>query len=453
MPKVALINPGKDERYAVQEPLNLGFIASFLLKHNIDVIIINELAGQDVKKELEKYRPNIVGITATTPLVADAYRIAKLTRGMGILTVMGGVHASILPEEALQYVNIVVKGEGELAMLDIVRNNIRAGIVSRPFIKNIDDIPSPARHLLQMDFYLQTKDRLPDTYLDFVPPHTKTAAILTSRGCPFACTFCHNTWRDAPYRFNSAERVISEIEGLIKDYGIQALFFIEDNFFVNRPRLKRICELIKEKKINIIWGANARVDNIDLETLKMAKAAGCRQVTFGFESGSQRILNVLNKKTTVEQNKRAVELCQQAGLIAQGTVMIGNPTETIEDVRLTQQFVKEIDAYSIGVCITTPFPGTKIWDWCKGRGLIPRSFKWSDFTYDKVAIPACDTISPEEIQRLYRETMDIISEKLPFKISHYLIKNLRHPGKGIIKMLSTLKDPIRIIKYLKRVKW
>lgn len=452
MAKVVLINPGREERFAVQEPLNLGFIASYLEKNDIEVRIIDELAGQNVEEELSRYRPGIVGITATTPLIPDAYRITDMCREMGILTVMGGVHASVLPGEALKHADIVVKGEGEKAMLDIARAKIKSGVISQPYIKDLDEVPPPARHLMDMDFYLCTKDRLPYTYLYFVPPHTKTASIITSRGCPYACTFCHNTWRGIPHRFNSPERVISEIRELKKVYGIEALFFIEDNLFVNKKRLQKICELIIKNKFNIIWGGNARVNNIDSKTLKIAKEAGCRQVTFGFESGSQRILDVLNKKTTIEQNRKAIELCNKVGIIPQGTVMIGNPTETIEDVRATQQFIKESDIKSVGVCITTPYPGTVLWDWCKEHNLIPQQFKWSDLDYNKVAIPACDTIPPEEIERLFIETSDIVSPKRPLKLSQFISTGLRHPRKSITKIAKTIRHPSRIPKFIKRLR-
>jgi len=453
--KVALIAPGKDSRFAVQEPLNLGFIASYLEKNDIEVRIIDELAGQSVEEKLSEYRPNIVGITATTPLVTDAYRIAKICKKMGILTVMGGVHARVLPEESLQHVDIVVKGEGEIAMLDIVKNGIRSGIVSRPYIQNIDEIPHPARHLMDMNFYLRTKDRLPHTYLYFVPPHTKTAAILTSRGCPYNCIFCHNSWRGIPYRFNSAERVISEIGQLIEVYGIQALFFIEDNLFANKPRLRKICELMKKNGFDIIWGCNARVNNVDLETLTIAKEAGCRQVTFGFESGSQRILDVLNKKTTVEQNKEAIELCKQVGIIPQGTFMIGNPTETKEDIRKTQQFIKEHDIESVGICITTPYPGTELWKWCEEHNLIPESFSWSDFTYDRVPIPVCDTIPPKELDRLIIETFEIASEKMPpteIRFLQFINESLLHPRKTVTGIAKVVRKPSMIPKFIRRLR-
>jgi anaerobic magnesium-protoporphyrin IX monomethyl ester cyclase len=453
MPKVALINPGGNNRYAITEPLNLGFIASFLEKAGVEVKIIDELAGQNTEKEIKAWRPDIVGVTATTPFVADAYRVLDMCRGMGILAVMGGVHASLLPEEALKHADIIVKGEGEVAMLDIVRDNIKSGIISRPYINSIDQVPLPARHLMQMDFYLNTRDRLPDAYFfHFIPPHTKTASIFTSRGCPYSCTFCHNTWRDAPWRFNSPERVVLEIEQLVKTYDAKALFFIEDNFFVSKTRVQKICNLIKEKGIDIIWAANSRVNNIDLEILKTAKDAGCREVIFGFESGSQRILNVLNKKTTVEQNRKAVELCNKAGLIPAGSVMIGNPTETIQDVRATQQFLREIDTKSIGVSITTPFPGTELWNLCKERKLIPDSLEWSDFTFDRVVIPVCQTIPAKEIEKLFAETMDIVSEKSSFNLSKFIIQELKHPKGAVARMFHAIKNPSRALKYIKRIK-
>lgn len=451
--KVALINPGQKKSFAVNEPLNLGFIASYLEKNNIEVKIIDELAGQDVKKELENYRPDIAGITATTAVAPDAYRIADLSRQMGILTVMGGVHATILPEEALLHADIVVKGEGELAMLDIVRQGIISGIVARPFIKNIDEIPPPARHLMDIEFYLKVRDRLSGTHLYFASPGMRIGAILTTRGCPYRCIFCHNTWRGMPVRFNSPKRVVAEIKHLIEKYNIQALFFFDDDLFVVKDRLKEICQLIRENKFNIIWSCQARVDSIDLETLKMVKTAGCRQVGFGFESGSQRILDILKKKTTtVKQNKRAIELCQEVGIIPWGTVMIGNPTETIEDVRMTQQFIKESGIDSIGVHVTTPFPGTELWQWCKEKGLIPDSLDWSRLTTGQLAIRACDTISPKEIERLYAETGDLVLANRPRRLGELLTKGRRHPKEAISWMLSLLKNPIRIINFLKRIR-
>ena len=451
--KVALINPGKEQRFAIAEPLNLGFIASYLEKHDVEVQIIDELAGQNVEKEVDRYSPNIVGITTTTPLVTNAYRIADRCREKGILTIIGGVHVSVMPEEGLEHADIVVKGEGEIAMLDIVNSkDIKNRIITRPFIKDIDEVPPPARHLMKMDFYLKTRDRVPESYLYFVPRGTPTAAVLTSRGCPYDCIFCHNTWKNMPYRFHSVERVVSEIEFLKKEYGIRALFFIEDNLFVKKKRVRRICEILNRKRIDIMWGANARVDNIDPELLDIAKSAGCSQITFGFESGSQRILDILNKKTTVVQNIKAIQLCNAAGIIPQGTVIIGNPTETITEIRETQDFITDSEIESVGVCIATPFPGTRLWEWCKKRDLIPDTLKWSDFDYQNVPVKVCESLTLNELIKVQMEIQSILflRRNTPVRIKELDIKSLWKDGKIRSLLLGLLRNPSKIWALAKR---
>ena len=448
--RIALIAPGKNKEFATQEPLNLGYIAAFLEQHDLEVKIFDQLAGQNVYQEIEKFGPDIVGITGTTPVITEAYKIADFCRRNNILTVMGGVHVSVLPDEALKHADIVVKGEGELAMLKIIKEGVRSGIVSTPYIKDLDEIPAPARHLMQTDFYLSTKDRIQESYLYFAPLHSRVASIIASRGCPYNCIFCHNTWRGMPYRFHSPERVISEIKSLIKDYNINALFFIDDNLFVNKPWLKEICQRIIDEKINIVWGCNARVDNLDLDVLKIAKTAGCRQLTFGFESGSQRILDILNKKTTVEQNVQAVKICKMLGVLSTGTFIIGNPTETIEDIRLTQQFIRENDIDNYGVCLATPYPGTVLWDWCQKKGLIPNNLKWDDFNFRALPIRVCESISEKELLRLYEETAYLIKpRRSPILLQRALREFLRHPFKSFYKVF---KYPSRIINMLKRLR-
>lgn len=444
MTKVALVAPGKNPEFAVQEPLNLGYLASTLEANNIEVVIIDELAGQNVEGELKKFSPDIVGITAVTPLAPDAYRIAAIARQMGALTVMGGAHASVMPEEALNHVDIVVKGEGEQALLDIALGKTKEKILAYPYIKNIDEIPPPSRHLLQMDFYAKAKDRRPKSYLQFIPPGTNVAALLTSRGCPYACAFCHNTWRGTPTRYNSAERVVFEIKLLIEKYGVGGIFFIEDNLFVNRKRLEEICALIKKNNINIVWGGNSRVDNVDREILQIVKDAGCRQVTFGFESGSQKTLDTLNKKTTVEQNQGAIDLCREVGILPQGTVIIGSPGETIEDIKKTQEFVHKNNFEGlIGVSIATPFPGTKLWDWCVEHNRIPKKLSWEEFSYRGTPITMCDAVSTEDLKRLQVETKYSGASITPLSA---IKQFLRHP-------LRLLKEPKRILRAIKRIKF
>jgi radical SAM superfamily enzyme YgiQ (UPF0313 family) len=441
MKKVALINPGKNRDYGIHEPINLGYIAANLEKNGVEVKIIDQLSGADVEKEIVSFRPEVVGVTGTTPVISDAYAIADYARNKGILTVIGGVHVSCLPEEGLKHADIVIAGEGEQAMVDIAAGKIEKGIARPPYIKNIDDLPPPARRLMNMEYYSATKDRIYGTHLYYVPPKTRVFALLTSRGCPFKCIFCYNSWRVSPVRYHSPERVIQEIRELVEKYNAQALFFFDDEFFANKKRLKEICRLWKEQGFKLIWGCQARADTIDDENLQLVKEISCRQVNIGIESGSQKILDVLKRKTvTVEQNREAVEKCSRAGLICWGTFMIGNPGETLEDIKQTRKFIRESKLTAAMIHITTPYPGTRLWDWCKEKKLVPENVDWAKFTTADVCVSASDTLSTKEIEknRIKILVMDIIlSGKFDWKGLIWTL--VHHP----MEQFSTIK---RILK-------
>jgi anaerobic magnesium-protoporphyrin IX monomethyl ester cyclase len=447
MKKLALINPGRRIEFAVYEPLNLEVIASYVGQYGIDVKIIDELAGQNVMGEIMCYAPDIVGITATTPVILDAYKIADKCRDLYIRTVIGGVHASVLPEEALQHADIVVKGEGEIAMLQIMQQDIKSGIVEGTPIMNIDDISIFDRSRVETDFYL----RMPETFMSCIPYNTLTGTMLTQRGCNHNCIFCHNSWRDLPYRCNSAKRVIDEIRYLVKTYHIKVVLFMDDNLFMNRPRMHQICHELIDANLPITWAAQSRVDNIDIETLKLAKQAGCRSVGFGFETGSQRILDILNKKTTVEQNINAIKICHELGISVASAFMIGSPTETVEDVRLTQEFIKNNPIETSSACVTTPFPGTQLWEWGRKQGLIPEHPDWSKFVFDRINkdILVCDTIPFPQLEALYKETVALVANEKA-RISPWWLANMaiRHP----LKMATIASRSNTWMKYLSRVK-
>ena len=148
-----------------------------------------------------------------------------------------------------------------------------------------------------MEFYCTVKERSPhDANLDFVPLGERMACFLTSRGCPFNCIFCHNSWRGTPVRGVSPEVIIEELERLIRDYRAHYVWFLDDNFFWKRNSALRFCELVIQKKLPVYWATSTRPDSIDDELLALAARSGCKRLAFGFESGSQRVLNVLNKK-------------------------------------------------------------------------------------------------------------------------------------------------------------
>ena len=367
---------------------------------------------------------------------------------------LGGVHVSLLPEEGLRHADLVVRGEGEQSLLSIVREDLRSGVVESQPVPDLDSLPPPARHLLRMEFYLRSRQRIPESYLHFVPPEARVAAMLTSRGCPFDCLFCHNSWRDTPFRFNSAERVVREVKELIAKHAIDALFFIEDNLFARKDRLRRICALFEAEGITIPWGGNARVSDLDADLLAVVRKAGCRQITFGFESGSQRILDLLRKRTTVEQNRRAVALCREAGIIPQGTVILGSPTETVEEIRATQAFIRDSRLESVGVCLATPYPGTGLWKLCEQQGKIPANLDWSDFVYDRVPIRVNDVIPPDVLQALFAETQAIALGNRPPEplVFSRLVREFRRaPGPFLRRLAALPFDPHRWKRLLRRI--
>lgn len=402
--KVLLVNPGKNQIYAFCEPLNLASMASYLMVHGFDVRIADELIGDNVEEIIDAFQPDLVGITACTPLAYDAYRIAKTARTRKIPTVMGGAHASVMTEEALQHVDMVVQGEGEIALLNILTQGQERGVfVSRETL-NLDDCPPPARHLLRMDYYLNVRQRYSQTanYL-FVPRHEHVLNLMIGRGCYWKCTFCHNTWRDHPCRYRHASAIVQEMQDLHHTYGVNYLNFMDDNLFGYR----RLChdlfwELIQSKS-EIRWGANARVDCVNDEILDLARKAGCRKVNFGFESGSQKVLDILNKHIKVEQIEKAVNLCRKHKMMVIGTFMIGNPGETLDDINKTRELIRRLPLHHVGISLTTPFPGTELWRMCEDKGRIPEHLDWTVFDFDHAPIQVSDTFTIDQLLRLHRE--------------------------------------------------
>lgn len=404
--KVCLINPTNQTMYFGAPPLNLMVLAAYIKQWH-EVVIIDTSANRLGISKLKEINPDIVGITGTTPSIVQAYACADYARENGYKVVMGGAHVSVMPDEALKHADAVVIGEGEIALKKIIDENL-TGIVKGEPLENLDDIPMLPYDLFNIEFYVTRKEI---KYLRHTPQEKRFISILTSRGCPYNCTFCHNSYRDIKYRFNSAERVVNEIEYLIENYKIEALFFIEDNFFVNKERVQELCKLMIKRGIKLPWGANSRVDNLDRETLILAKKAGCTQVTFGWESGSQKMLGIYNKGTTVEQNRESIRLCNELGLLADGTFMIGGPGETLDDMKETMKFIVENGINGLGVCVTTAFPGTQLWKNLEKEGKIMESYlNWNEFDFTSTPIrmfdEKIDNNTFMKIIRLFRQTCE-----------------------------------------------
>lgn len=362
-------------------PMGLGYIAAVLLEEGFKVSLLdpeNERIGfEGIRKRIREEAPDIVGISCVTPTFSNAQKVAKIVKEeIRCLIVLGGVHASALPEQTLgnyPEFDIVVIGEGEYTMRELCEaiqsdrkelDNIK-GIAfrkngrviktpPREWISDLDGLPFPARHLVNMEGYK-------------IQPHMnigkKTATMITSRGCPFNCIFCSahiNMGRG--YRPHSPKRVIAEIEHLKQNYGIQHIYFHDDTITVQKDRVAEICNLLLAKKIGISWICMARVNSLSEDLAALMKKAGCYGIGFGVESGDETVLKNIKKGITLEQCRAAYRYCKKFGIRTYATLMFGNPGETKESAEKTIKFAIELDPDIAMFYVLTPFPGSEVFN-------------------------------------------------------------------------------------------
>ena len=448
MAKLVLVNAGKNYEFGFHEPLHLLCLAAYAEKFGHKVWIADQLAGENVFKKIERINPDYVGITGTTAVISDSYEIADYCRAKGYKTILGGVHVSVMPNEALKHCDYVVAGEGETALVNILEGKAKSGVVTGNCIKDLDSMPRINRDLINMRYYQKAKDRNPGSHLHFVPPNTRVNSILATRGCPYRCIFCHNSWRGLPIRMNSAKHIIEEMKELENKYGTRAIFFMDDDFLFSKKRTEEFCELYKKEGLKSIWGCQARVTSpgLEKEMLKKLKEINCRQITFGFESGNQRILSILkNNTTTIEENQKAVDLVREVGILVTGSFMIGNPSETEEEIEDTKNFIIK-NNLTAGVGITTPYPGTKLWEMCKEKGIIPKNINWKEFNFHNLTF-ALNDIPGKKMEKLNQDFINLALRKNPGLTPKNLIKvSLKHPFKAITRLIKNPRSAITILK-------
>jgi len=315
-------------------PLGIGFLLSVLKQNGYEVDFHDRYLYEDYSFPEKEYE--WVMIYSNTPCFEDTLRIINHYKGKAKI-IVGGPHTSIYPE-TLADADYIVQGEGEEAMLYILKGDAKQYLLPTR-ISNLDSLPMP-------DY--ETFSKMPYTtevkWTDKKPIYN----YISSRGCPYRCTFCDTKriW-GRKYTFHSAERVISDIKYLIKTYGVQGIYFREDNFTCNRTRLIELCKGLKE--LNIVWLCETRVNSVDEEIVKLMAEAGCIMWYVGFESGSQHMLDVYQKDTTIEQGLKAAELAHKYGIKFAGSFIEHHPEETPEDRKLTSQFKSQIKADTVWV--------------------------------------------------------------------------------------------------------
>ena len=433
--KILLINPpyikqiyGAFKRAApIHLPLGLAYIAAVLETNNFDVQVLDAnaemLSVREAALHAIKSGASIIGLTAATNTIKRVYKIASIVKSIAPerVVIVGGPHPSAVPERTLREcsaIDIIVVGEGEKIIVELVTilakeeklknlmtvkgisfrfNNKIVSTPKQERIANLDELPFPARHLFPWKKYT------PGAMLDVGIKKGEFATIITSRGCPNKCTYCSSAhfW-GITVRFRSVENIIKEVEHLVEKYRIKELEFVDDTFTASASRVKNFCELLLAKRIKIKWIAYARVNTISKELLQIMKKAGCFRLNFGLESGSQDILNNIKKNITLEQVRNAIKLAKKEGFFVDTSFMIGLPGDTKETVKQTIKFAIELNPHSALFCITTPFPGTELYDEAIAKGWTSRIRSWDDAGLHMKTKFRTDALTSREIYQLYR---------------------------------------------------
>lgn len=357
-------------------PLGLCYMAAVLEKEGHIVKIMdcpsNRQTQTDVINEITTFNPQIVGLAAVTILIDRAIEITKAIKQHfpKIIVVIGGPHPTKMPEDTLEQTrcDIVIKGEAEYAFRGITRkpNEFRKKrIVDGEIIKNLDELPFPARHLLNMEIY----NSLPNNY----KVSENVIQMLTTRGCPYTCTFCASA--NGKFRQRSVQNVIAELKELRSQYNVKEVAFWDDIFTLNKRWIIDFCNALHQENLNIAWSCETRLDLIDKEIVKAMKNAGCWNIFFGIESGNQELLDNIKKRTTLDMIRKGVKMVKNAGIEVRGSFILGLPGETPEMGQKTIDFAIELDPDYAQFSIATPFPGTELWDTADQWGTINKNFK------------------------------------------------------------------------------
>lgn len=405
--KVILVNPPMDFEvalgkakgiadYTVMMPMGISYIAATLLKNNIDVKIIDgyaeRLSIEEMVEKITKTEPSVVGISCVTPVVPIVHTIARRIKEKdeGIKIVLGGPHPSCLTEEVLadKNIDLVVRGEGEFSLLKVIQGEFNQENLSQikgiswrkngqivhnsdgEFIEELDSLPFPAHRLLPMHLYK-------------APPQWSIASpafeVNASRGCPYLCGFCA-VGLGRKMRLRSANNICDEIELLVRDYGCRQVVFVDSTFPISTRHADEICDEIIRRNLNkkIVWFTSTRVDIVTLDMLKKMYQAGCRLLTFGIESGNQRLLDNIKKGFTLKQIEKAVSVAKQAKIGITASYIFGLPGETYQTGLETIKFAKELDTLYAQFNLLVPYPGTDVYNYMLSRGNL-NSQDWSRY--------------------------------------------------------------------------
>ena len=453
-PRIVLITPPYERiapgyefvKHVTNRSPSLGLLhlAAEVREHGYEPSIIEcdvaDLSMDDVAARVIAERPPYVGITLFTVGVWSAAGIARQIKAAlpDTVIIVGGPHISSMARETMQRFrefDLAVIGEGEEPLLQLLHNREAGGDLAdvpslvymdgeevrctprHPINKALDHLPMPAWDLLP-EF---PRAYTPAIY-DF--PRHPVATIAASRGCPFHCKFCDTSTFGAQVRAYSPERMIEIIQHLQATYGVRHVLFVDDLFLASKRRTKKLCELIVENRIKLTWSCAARTDTVKPDILALMKQAGCWEISFGLESGSNEQLQRMDKLADIEKSERAINWASEAGIRTKGLFMLGYPGEDEGTIQTTKDFIRRIPMTIMNLTKFTPYPGSPIYrdlygtnirddHWKKMNGM---NFLW-----------APDGITVEQLDRHYQDVL-VKFYRRPGMLWYYLKFTLRYPA-------------------------
>ena len=391
---VLLIYPSTDLGRRVKfgfPPLGVLYLASFLEREGVEVKVVDcEIKGYSLKKVVDLVKtekPSLLCISIMTPQVVSCLKIAHaVKKDCNTKIVVGGPHISSTLEELFQFtsaIDFLIYGEGEHTLFELYmalkkkrdlnkidglihRKNkkiIKNG--SRELISDLDSLPFPNLRLVNIKDY--------DSYYAKSLPLT---SMISSRGCPYNCTFCDQyATHGRKLRLRSPKNIVDEIEKNYYELSIKQIVFKDSTFTINKSWVKELCNEIKRRGLKLNWTCNSRVDQIDRETLKNLKSSGCYMILFGIESGSQEVLNNINKNIKIQQIRNAVNLCKEYKIETTGYFMVGNPGDNEKTILKSIKLAKELDFDLATFGVTVAYPNTELFNWAVNKKVLTDK-KW-----------------------------------------------------------------------------
>lgn len=425
--KIFILNPflfaGKLSKLSrKRQPLDLAYIASLLRQnHEIKLLDANalNLSSEDTISEIKKFNPEILILTSTpidrweVPSHAHIkFLIDNLVSIINNLNIphiiLTGSHGTVMPDWLLEEtkVSFIVRNEPELTVLNLVNAIFSKSDTSRikgiSFLrddkvinnpdaernKDLDSLPFPAYDLLPMDKYSYTHSDIPKPF----------SIIMSSRGCPFNCIYCLKVMMKDFYIIRSPENVIAEIKYLVKEFNIKGIYFQDWEFTIDKDRVKRICDLILENKLDIVWGCNARANDLSDELVGKMEKAGCVRINIGFETGSQKLLDVCKKHIKISDVQKAIDVCKKHKINIGIYSILNLPEETRETIRETEKFLADNKIETMCTPnLPIPYFGTELYNMLIKQE--SRNFDWNDL--DKYA-GRIGVAQPPWLAKIYR---------------------------------------------------